>query len=334
MNTTDNTTTQAPGWIVSLGIFSELYYPPIIVVTGTVGNILMFMLMNLEEFRLTPSSIYMRGISITDSIYLISRVGQSFLLNFLPWLLTGKFETPFCMEYYILFTFGQAASLLLLVAMSFDRALAILCPMKVLKRNAMKKAKIQAIIAAMLAFVYSLCFNLSRTHIPHLRKEGWSCPYYFNPPYDVIITHIESALGYSCLLLMIFVNILIIITILKSRRHRKEMQGIQNADNDNHMLIMLLTISCCYLVAYLLPRMKNAYYFANEAKTIEENHISNAISIITVMIEHGNFALNFYFYALPLSKFRNALLILLKLRERPGKECSTSFTSSNPSRGS
>ena len=56
-------------------------------ISGIVGNFLMFRLMSQPEFNKTSSSIYMRCMAVTDSLYLIRTV-QMTLFHLIPSILT------------------------------------------------------------------------------------------------------------------------------------------------------------------------------------------------------------------------------------------------------
>ena len=163
-------------WAPSFIYVTKYYYPPVIIVAGLIGNVLMYLLMSQREFKHSSSSLYMKCLSVTDSLYLVSRTLQRFLFLTVPSILHGGAREPICLEYFIVLYFSHSASLLLLVAMTCDRAFAILFPLRSLAFSPMKRARIVSALAISVSFVYSFCLNYSRSYVPELDGR-WTCPY-------------------------------------------------------------------------------------------------------------------------------------------------------------
>ena len=122
-----------------------MYYPPIIIVLGTIGNVLSFIVYGRKGQRKKPLSVYMRAVAIADTIMLYVLFGYWLNDNFLgqrneaKCLVTTYFlhATANCCEY-------------LLVAITLNRLLAILVPLKSAKSVRRAKYCVASIVMASL----------------------------------------------------------------------------------------------------------------------------------------------------------------------------------------
>ena len=68
-----------------IGMYIGQYYPPVIIILGTLGNLLTFIVYGKHRFRSRPPSIYMRSLAVLDSILLLIGLLSFWLItNFLP----------------------------------------------------------------------------------------------------------------------------------------------------------------------------------------------------------------------------------------------------------
>jgi hypothetical protein len=115
-------------------------------------------------------------------------------------------------------------------------------------------------------------------------------------------------------------NLGIVFIIIISRRQRRQLghgQGqVDKKDRDGgHITKMLLTVSTCSILC-LVPYQATVTYYRhfNMTKTAHSKALQSFITAVSTLLMQFNYALNFYAYTLPISKFRRELKALLYRR--------------------
>lgn len=128
-----------------VAVFLHSYYTPLIIVTGSIGNIFSVVVFFRTKLRKLSSSYYLAALGISDTVFL--------LMNFIPWFPMGA-ELQSIDTVCKLTTFLSGVSSVLsawfVVAFTIERFIAVLYPLKRQTMCTVRRAKI-VIIGLLLA---------------------------------------------------------------------------------------------------------------------------------------------------------------------------------------
>lgn len=281
---------------------------PIIIFTGTVGNIFSFMVMMRREMRQTPTFFYLAMLAIADSVVL-------FVSAFKTWLRTvSGFELSHINAFGCKFTmflvhFSIQFSAWLIVAVTIERFLAVWFPLKANAMCSLSRAKF-------VTFMIALIFILVNIHIfwtaqllstrQSLDGSNYICaPYAYENFVCQIFPWINLVL-YSflpCFILMVF-NVLIIICLLRTKHVPSTLTKDDNQLRNNHrkLAMTLVFISFTWIVT-TTPRPLFGL-FAVKPKSLEDLATSLLWKVVCYQLMYINHAVNFFLYCLSGEKFR------------------------------
>ena len=293
------------------------YAVPPNVVFGMTGNILTFLVMMQPDFRSTTSSIFMRCLSISDSLYMIFRLLQKLILNILVDILVEPYKEWICQEYLFMATYLQILSLIVLVTMNVDRVFALLWPFKArVTCSTLKPAKIVAVCIFLVPA--AILFPIHRRQYSANSRN--MCPYLLYGTWVKVNGVVLFFNVYVFLALLIVSNIVIVI-----RLHRNTHQASKLRDSvdqkrikrDNQITVMLLTVTTTYILSYMPVYINLQYWLAQpKSYSLKDLATQKIVREITVVVHSLNYACNFYIYLITCTKFRIVLSDLLKKRIR------------------
>jgi hypothetical protein len=192
--------------------------PPILAIYGIIGNCLSFLLMSQKKYDKSTTCFYMRCMAVSDCLFIYGRMFLRYLLVIAPQLFENKDVKPtFCRYYFVSLVSGLILSPWILVAMAFDRFIALTWPLRAAVHCTMRKAKITASVV----FTLGIGFSLVQINAKWQEKYSfWLCPYNFDEPMDVIYSVVEGTMT-SMLPIILFsiLNVGILVAIYRSKRN-------------------------------------------------------------------------------------------------------------------
>ena len=322
-----------------IATYIGLYWIPIIVPIGLVGNTLSFLVMITPSNRKMSTCIYMAAISINDNIMM--------LLVLHIWLVTTievhkphPFESKFIA--FLIF-YAMQNSTLQVLAMTVDKFIAIKWPHKTAIYSTAKGAKIT--VASVLMFV--LCYNIPHIFITKITKAGLCLSYAIGG---------EATKFYSWLSFILNGLLSFLLLIQKVRSSRKMFGGngpeegqdernghVQSAaairqnkmkNIENQLTIMLLLVTTLFLVL-MIPTCIRFVYTSFVTRDTPAKYASPMLFYhISRLLYSTNSGINFFLYCVSGQKFRNDLNEIFcgrKESQRNNTSHSIEATAVNPS---
>ncbi len=319
-----------------VGMYIDLVYFPTIVVLGSIGNVLSLLVMMQKANRSLSCSWYISVLAVTDICLLYVYV--------VLWLggLLGTMDDSFCRICTIFFNWSSNSSTYLIIALTFDRFLAIRYPLKFTALRTPKNARRIILVLLLLTTIGNVwhIFTSSLTSPTTCASFSQSKPY--TKPYYFIHMSLFSFLPY---ITMFTFNILIIRTMQNRNKYfdqvKKEAKNkdapytIDKSDNtnisnkkaksqnvDKQLTIMLMSVSFAFLLLTLPLFIR---YFIYMTVNPKRNPPTYAMYMFLYNFSNKSYmtnnAINFYLYCITGSKFRRDLVKLF--------QCDKSSTSSD-----
>ena len=296
-----------------------IYWIPILVPIGLVGNTLSFLVMIKPNNRKMSTCIYMASISINDNMMLLL-VGNYWLLNALK--IYQVFDVDCTIVVYLILL-GVQNSTFQVIAMTFDKYIAIKWPHKAATFSTPRRAKITAIAVWVCVFIYN---------IPHLfitKLDGYLCLGYgiggtFTKIYSWVTFSINGLLAFTVL---IYMNYVIISNVRRSckmfRGNESQDHGqiqtneafskrAQNMKNiESQLTIMLLLVTTLFLILLFPTNVRFVYsnFVTRDTPTKYASFIF--FYHVSQKLYFTNSGINFFLYCISGQKFRNDLKELL-----------------------
>ena len=304
--------------LVQLGIDINKYATLVIQVVGIISNILTLVLMRRPFMMKTSTAVYCTHLAVADLMHIIQ-------LNVLTWW--RKFGSvkwyPFayndatCKLRYVLNYVCLTWPAWLVVAMTLERLLAVLFPLKTKMWNTRKTATIACLGIALLSFaVWGVLFLMwgvstgpcDETKVQEFLRE-WG--------YILAVTLYSIAPT----ILLVVMNGLLIQRLVKAKALRTKIGRAATTTPDKNMnkiTVMAITVSVTYFILTLpamvftyLDTMKNvrAHVGALKVLTLPELAFLRQICLILRELNH---AINFFLYLMILPKVRSELAAIFR----------------------
>jgi hypothetical protein len=298
----------------------EVYAAPAIALVGLYGNVLSFFILSLPKYRDQSTCIYMKGMAISDSMYLALYVLQRTAISLMHEKMrdSGNFKW-FCNQFFFWLYYSSLASSIILQTMSLDRLLALLFPLRSKAWCNPEKARIIIITIFLVLCIIMLPINLLRERQSTL--PGWLCPFHFNGKLRIIFDQFIAIAGAYMPVIIIFICNVGIIAILQiGKKKRKNLAVDSNSSKDGQIIRMLMVVSITFLVMKIPARVRNAYWaHYTGGSTPLDVALQRFTVTLSVVVEYCNYALNTYLYILPVEKFRNDARTVMCISARPAK---------------
>ena len=317
-----------------------IYVPPVLILLGTLGNVLSFIILMRRSMRGYSTYLYLAVLSITDTLVLI--VG---LLRMWVGELTGydprDHTNGMCKTINVIGYTISIYSVWLIVAVTVERYVAVCYPLKSLSLCNRKRAC--HVILSLFFIIFCLNIHLAWTaQVSSITIEGvdyYSCDggkkYAFLV--DVVWPWVDAALYSflpSCVILVL--NILIIYNVVSARRNRsglqsanrKQSQEVGRASETSYRLtFMLLTISFAFLISTFPMNIALICTHFYTPSAMDERGMARfkLARAITELLMYVNHSMNFYLYCATGQKFRQQLLLLCGRRSASECDQSVSF---------
>ena len=295
--------------------YIAFYWMPILIPIGLLGNTLSFLVMIKPSNRKMSTCIYMAVISINDNLMMISAL--------YTWLVTViKLHEGHPMECkfvaYLVFIAMQNSTLLVL-AMTFDKYIAIRWPHKAAIKSTPRRAKIT--IAGVTSFV--VIYNIP--HIFFTKMVGDICIGY---AIGGTITQIYSWMSFVLnaiisFMLLIYMNCVIVKRVRSSRQMFEGTEGQgelkgqgksrQNKmkNTENQLTVMLLLVTTLFLIL-MIPTYIRFLYTSFVTRDTPSKYASLMLFYhVSHKLYNTNNGINFFLYCISGQKFRNDLKEIL-----------------------
>ena len=341
-----------------------LYVPPVLVVLGTFGNILSFMILRRRVMLKVSSYHYLAVLAVADSLVLY--VGLMRL-----WLgeLTG-YDLHDSSHWLckVTISIGYSASDLsvwLIIAVTVERYIVVCFPLHASTVISTRRAKWLIGCLTLLMFGINLHF-LWTVEIVEQPVKGMNVGYCEAAPhYQYLVNDVWpwiDAFIYSFVpfIVIIILNILIILEVVEARAHRLRLQstpqhhyhsrtprfrrGIRHQTNNNmtmatgcrrscgpgeglKLTVMLLTVSFTFLMTTLPMNvcLIVTAFWQVENHTLKQTMQLHLAKTIAELLMYVNHSINFGLYCATGHKFRQQIVYLLRCK----KETNTQWNSFN-----
>ena len=289
--------------------FINMYWYPILVPIGLVGNSLSFAVMMKPNNRKMSTCIYMAAISINDNLMMYVCL-HVFLVSALQIHTWHHFECKFVIFCSLVALQG---STYLILAMTVDKYIAIKWPYKAATYSTPKRATLIVVVLQICIIIYN---------VPHLFLSSTvgdnKCVAYSN---SSVISRVHSWFSFVLnsvipFTLLIHMNYVIVKTVRNSRKMftgnitNHGMEARQKT-TENQLTIMLLLVTTLFLILLGPTYFRFIYVAFVKRDTPLEFAKSMLVFQITAKLYKTNSGINFLLYCISGQKFRNDLKEIL-----------------------
>ena len=300
--------------------YINIYWYPILVPIGLIGNCLSFAVMMRPQNRKMSTCIYMAAISINDNL-MMYMCSHEYLVSGIQIHKWYPFECKF-VAFVALFALQNCTFQVL--AMTVDKYIAIKWPHRAATYSTPKRAKMISVIVYVSVFIYNVPYFFLSGVI------GDKCMAY---ALSNVISRVYSWLSFVLnaiipFTLLIHMNYIIVNTVRNSRKlfrssdtntgMEKREVTMKSVENQS---IMLLLVTTLFFILLCPTYFRFIYLVFVKRDTPSKHAKSMLIFQITSKLYTTNSGINFLLYCISGQKFRNDLKEILY--------CSTSRSSSS-----
>ena len=290
------------------------YLTPIIVIVGTIGNMLSFAVLLRKPMRGTSVYVYLAALAWADTAVLYLSAFKTWIRIMTGWELLHVSEAG-CKILMHLFVVSLHMAAWLIVAMSVDRLIAVLMPFRAVSWCSTFRARIISLIMLIIFYMIHLHilwkFRLEEEH-GHYQCAGGSFDYFIVEVFPWLRLVTYSIIPFCIVLIL---NVIIISKLIKERPEVQQTDG--NIFNTQRMMIqqrkltvMLLSVSFVWLGLSSPFTIWRLVYPGIATK--DQHHRARVFLARTICfnIMWLNHAVNFLLYCLTGKKFRRELMAL------------------------
>lgn len=314
-----------------IGVYIHIYWIPIMIPIGLVGNTLAFFVMLQKHNRRVSCCLYMAALAVSDTIILTSAGYYYFATVVLDPYYRMEDNDCAVMVYFLQAAFFNGV--IIIISMTVDRFIAIRYPLKAVIHCTPRRAKITIAVTICVSLVYNLPLAFISEMVDDIICAGFAKK---DP-----LTEIIAVIHFITNSLMAFIVILSlnVAIIISFRKHQRS--SIRN--NSNHSLpsassteslrrdpnrqetqltAMLLMVTFAFLFLTLPQHIRYAVY--TDVVDQRESESSYALYVliyhITNKLFYTNSAVNFFLYCASGPKFRMDLKNLCSGRAKMPKD--------------
>ena len=311
-------------WLHKVLLF---YIPPILLIIGTIGNVLSCCVLVRQAMRRTSTYNYLAVMAFTDMLVLY--VGLMRL-----WIgeLTGmdiKDDAEWCCKFISVAGYTVSVySVWLLIAVTVERYIVTVHSLHASTMCTRSRAvKVILLILGLLLTInahFLWTTELKRLNIGGDNITTCTSGNQFEYLVDQIWPWVDAFLYcFSPFVIICILNGLIIQQVIRSRRRRAQLSmnsanrlsnGKSRVSNESsvRVTIMLLTISFTFLICTLPMNVVMIYgAFLSEHSSYEQLTKYKLARTISELLMYTNHSINFYLYLLTGNKFRQQLMVML-----------------------
>ena len=286
------------------------YVSPIIIIFGSIGNIISIFVFSQKDLRSKSTSVLLIALGIVDTI----------LLNvaLLPWWIsevTGihiRTLTDAGCKLHLFFTYTPIhCSAWILVAITIERLFAVVSPIRSREIFSHRRAVYSVIIINVCICVLNVPFLW--THSLHDFGGEMVCTSldeYFEF-YENVFFYLDAVIAsYIPFMIMLVCNIAIILIVFKANKKRESMSTYskQTSGRMGQMTTILLLLNFAFLFTtspvVIVHAFFDVFFGSGEDPDMERFRLAHNV---TALLSYLNSSLNFVLYCLSGEKFRSDL---------------------------
>ncbi|ELT87213.1 hypothetical protein CAPTEDRAFT_106191, partial [Capitella teleta] len=134
-----------------------IYVPPILIIAGTLGNFMSFLIMRSKEFRNTPSSFIYSVLAITDTAVLYTGLLRYWLVE--VWDYDPRLDSDAACKIHLFVTYliGHLSACYLML-LTIERVISVFFPMHCKTLCSKKRMVIAVVIATLVETAFNSIF--------------------------------------------------------------------------------------------------------------------------------------------------------------------------------
>ncbi|XP_067948132.1 type-1 angiotensin II receptor-like isoform X2 [Watersipora subatra] len=293
-----------------------IYTSPFVLLLGTIGNILIIILMSAKKLRKTSFGLYLIAIACMDLIFIWVGLTRHFIKNAFNEDIRYLHVTICWLQRF--FVYGSSdASVWLLTAVTIERTIAIYSPTRYMKVNTLFKTKIYIGIIIFIQFTWNAHLFFTRGTVQYEldgRLVEDRCGYANEKAkiyYENNIQTLLAMLDYSMIpfVAMLGMNIAIFVRLHKRDKmynkctsvHNKTVAATkQHKTKSSHVsskTLMLLPVTMFFLVTTLPHLVFTGIEQAKKTEDLERAKMELADYFVS-LLGYLNHSLNFFLYCL------------------------------------
>lgn len=292
----------------TIGKQINLYYPPILIIVGTIGNVLSFAVYAMKKYKGKPIAMYIKVLSVLDTIMLIVGMLQYWLLfNFFP----ASLSESHCHGMFFVVNFFGNYSHWLIVVLTVDRFVSVVLPHKTYFSP--RRIKQVIFFIAVIALIKNFHYMWTTDYVFNRKRGVAMCAYGLISKgadvtgYQWFDMCISSIIPFA---IIISLNICIFIALKKrdSIREKSSKVNSVSALAKRNLTIMLLVVSSVFVIL-TAPLFVFRLYFSmiNVAKYSKLTASYFITHHICHKLWYTNNGVNFFLYCMLRKRFRDDL---------------------------
>lgn len=313
---TTNHTDEATPFFGSWSVATAVIYLTVFVV-GLLGNTLVIYVVVRYAKMKTVTNMYILNLAVADELYIL---GIPFLgtQSVLSYWLYGDF---LCKVYMTADAMSQFTSIFCLTAMSIDRYLAVVHPIRSAKWRRPKVAKVFNCLVWVLSFLVVLPIAIYSELQDHFNSCNMSWP----DPQDLwstVFILYTAILGFFAPLLVICLCYLLIVIKVRSASMRAGMTTRRQSERKvTRMVVIIVVVFVMCWLPFFATNMVNLVHI------IPETSVSAVFYFFIVILTYVNSCANPFLYGFLSDNFKQSFRKVLCLHKGKGVDA-------HPSRGS
>lgn len=320
----------------------DFYFPPFLIVTGVVCNVLVILIMRSAFFRSLSTSFYMMANAVVDTFSLISLLTVDWLnINYPSTIYRGEDSHYMCKFFHFFGWVSSDSGVLLTTAMTLERGLAITFPLKSSSWCTTKRAKRVTVLIFVFVTIKNINF-LFTSDIYALKESDRLCYVYLDSENLKIFWKFVWPWIHNIFLLVSFTaisisNIIIIRHIKISDKIRKAQHhssiyksreclsvpvrtrpGSRKRQVATMLLVDSFTVIVCTLPFSVFTTIDSNTAILEGSSS--DRDWKRFISSMSFYLLYVNRCVNFYLYSWSGTRFREALLFVICCRRKNNRK--------------
>ena len=303
--------------IFKIANFIIMYWLPVLIPIGLIGNVLSFLVMTKPNNRKMSTCVYMASLSINDNILMLLCL-HYYLVSAVQIHTWHSFE---CKLHAFAALFALQNGTFQVLAMTVDKYIAIKWPHKAAIYSTARRAKVITVSVSICVCIYN---------IPHFFPSiaiRYPCiGYAINGAITKVYTWFTFVLNAIIpFTMLIYMNCVIVNAVRNSHvffkannetTNKGRDQGIETRRKtmksaEKHLVIMLLWVTILFLILLCPTYFRFIYLVFAKRDTPFKYAQSMLFSEITSELYVSNSGINFFLYCISGQKFRNDLREIL-----------------------
>lgn len=315
-------------WIYSeynAAIYLWKIVPPILLLLGTVGNVLSILVLRRPTIRKSVCSMYLVMLAIIDLLVLYTGILRQWILNTFDFDIRATSSAACKIHIWILYS-SMDYSAWILIAVTIERVLLLwfpnkmqcVCTKKVAMLVLISIASFLLLVNSHILYGYELSTGKTANHCHYVSKsylQFWISSW---PSIDLVIFCIIPGS------FLVVGNILIFVKVLISRRAINRQVSTYSTSSQQQrdskfssMTAMLIAVNCVFLVCNIPSR---AFMIENTSWSFDTcGHNYAKMSLLWCifnLLMYVNNSVNFLLYIISGSRFRNEIKEIFKRRKQ------------------